>query len=150
MGIIHAQWQKKKSRVEDGIFFGTDDYIPLEGAPETGYTPGERRPIADIIAPSPDRWGEVVETVVARNEQRNLTIHGGETSWEGEGFLAVVSASTGQLLWLLHLSTSEPFVEVKTDDDFIYAVSGGYPMRYEWWIPIHAPETFTVETRRAA
>jgi hypothetical protein len=150
MDIIHTRWQKQQSRIEDGIFFGTDDYIPLEGGPDTGYAIGVRRLIADIVASSPDHWCELGEKVVSRHDQRDMTIHAGATSWEGEGFLAVVSASTRQLLWLLHLSTSEEFIEAKAEDDVIRAVSGGYPMRYEWSIPIYSPERFTVEGHRAA
>ncbi|HUE73305.1 MAG TPA: hypothetical protein VMP01_20675 [Pirellulaceae bacterium] len=146
MGIIQTKWQREQSRTEDGIFFGSDDCLPLEGGMDNGYTVGERCPIADFIASSPDAWCELVETVVSRHEREDLSVHAGETSWEGEGFVAVVTASTGQLLWLLHLSTSEPFVELEMDNDVIHAVSGGYPMRYEWSIPIRAPERFTFES----
>jgi len=150
MGTIQQNWQEGRIRIEDGIFFGSDECVALVGAPETGYTVGECQSIAPIIAADPESWSDLIETVTARDESRGLSIHAGETSWEGEGFIAVVTASTGQLLWLFHLSASEPFVEVVVGGEVIRAVSGGYPMRYEWTIPIYAPEKFTVESCRAA
>ena len=150
MGIIQDRWKDEQSRIEDGIFFGSDECVALAGTPETGYTIGVRQPIAAFIAPNPDDWSALIETVTARDKIGDLSIHAGETSWEGEGFIAVVTASTGQLLWLFHLSSSEPFVEVVVDGEVIRAVSGGYPSRYEWTIPIYTPERFTVVTRPAA
>jgi hypothetical protein len=150
MGTIQQKWQEKQSRVEDGIFFGSDEFIPLDGEPAVGYWVGVRQPVETVISSSPKAWGQLIQTVTVSDETRDLSIHAGETSWEGEGFVAAVRASTGQLLWLFHLSASEPFVEVETDGAFIRAVSDGYPMRYRWSIPIHAPETFTVERSRAA
>jgi hypothetical protein len=150
MGVIQQKWQKEQSRIEDGIFFGSDEWVALVGAPDAGYTIGTRQPVAGVIASAPDGWCDLVETVTARDERGGLSIHAGETSWEGEGFIAVVATSTGQLRWLFHCSASESFVEVVADGEVIRAVSGGYPMRYEWSIPIHAPERFTVESCRAA
>ena len=150
MGTIQQKWQGDQSRIEDGIFFGSDECVALVGAPDTGYTIGTRQPVAAVIASAPDDgWCYLVETVTARDERGGLSIHAGETSWEGEGFIAVVVTSTGQLLWLFHLSASEPFVKVVADGEVIRAVSGGYPMRYEWSIPIQVPEKFTLESYSA-
>lgn len=150
MGIIQQKWQEEQSRIEDGIFFGCDEYVTLTGSPEAGYTIGQRQLIAVVIAPVPDGWCNLVETITTRDESRGLSIHAGETSWEAEGFIAVATLSTGRLLWLFRLSSSEPFVEVAVEGDAIRAVSDGYPMRYVWSIPIHAPEKFTIENCRAS
>ncbi len=71
---------------------------------------------------------------------RTLSVHVGEA----EGFVAVVVHSTGQLLWLLHLSASESFTEVKIEGDVICSQSGGYPDCFRWRIPISAPEALSV------
>ena len=71
---------------------------------------------------------------------RTLSVHVGEA----EGFVAVVVHSTGQLLWLLHLSASESFTEVKIEGDVICAQSGGYPDWFRWRIPVSAPEALSV------
>jgi hypothetical protein len=144
MGIIQHKWLCGQSRIEDGIFFGSDEFVLLEGAPDTGYSVGKRRPVADIVTSAPGDWCDLAETVAFRHKSGGLSIHAGETSWEGEGFVAVASLSGGRLVWLLHLSGSEAFVAVETDGEVIRAASGGYPLRYEWSIPITAPERFTV------
>ena len=66
MGIIQQKWQEEQSRIEDGIFFGSDECVALVGAPEAGYTIGERQSIAAIIAADPEGWSALIETVTAR------------------------------------------------------------------------------------
>ena len=146
MGTIQQKWQDEQVPAVDGIFFGSDEFIPLDGAADSGYTVGVRQPVATIVL----RWAMVVEAVRVSDEGRDLRVHGGETPWEGSGFIAAVMASTGHLRWLFQLSASEAFVEVETDGVVVRAVSGGYPVRYQWSIPIHEPEKFTVERIRAA
>ena len=80
----------------------------------------------------------------AAMSSRTLSVHVGGTSWEAEGFVAVVDHSTCQLLWLLHLSASESFTEVKIEGDTICAQSGGYPECFRWRIPMSAPEALSV------
>jgi hypothetical protein len=58
--------------------------------------------------------------------------------------VAVERRADGHLLWLLHLSESEQFTEVSSDGVTVHAVSGGYPVQFEWHIPIHSPESLTV------
>lgn len=149
LGIIQQKWADDLCRIEDGIFFGNDEVILIDGTPEAGYDFSARTSIERMIADNPDTWCFLYRGVPAVDEYHGVGIDFGETSWEGEGFVAVVVASTGSLIWLLHLSTSEPFVEAVIDGDNIRAVSGGYPMRYEWSIPLMAPERFEVRCHRA-
>ena len=146
MGTIQQKWQDEQIPAEDGIFFSSDEFIPLDGAADTGYTVGRRQPLVTLV-PS---WAKVYETVRVSDESRDLRVHVGETPWEGSGFVAAIVASTGQLRWLFQLSASEAFVKVETDGVLVRAVSGGYPMRYQWSIPIHESEKFTVESSREA
>lgn len=61
----------------------------------------------------------------------------GETSAEGEGFLALYRA--GVAIWALILDWSEPFQSIELDGRAIKAVSGDYPSRTRWTIPIANP-----------
>jgi hypothetical protein len=61
----------------------------------------------------------------------------GETSTEGEGFLALYRA--GVAVWALILDWSEPFHSIGLDGRVINAVSGDYPSRKRWTIPIADP-----------
>lgn len=144
MGMIQDSWSQGMCRVEEGLFFGSDEFISLEGSPHTGYTRAVRCPISDLMAEEPDAWCALDATATTYHESHDLSIDAGGTSLEAEGFLALVGHSTGQLLWLLHLSASEPFTEVKIEGDVICAKSGGYPDCFHWRIPILTPEALTV------
>jgi hypothetical protein len=61
----------------------------------------------------------------------------GETSREGEGFLALFRA--GVAVWALILDWSEPFNSIELDGRVIKAVSGDYPSRMRWKIPLANP-----------
>jgi hypothetical protein len=70
----------------------------------------------------------------------------GETSREGEGFLALFRA--GVAIWALILDWSEPFHSIALDGRTIRAVSGDYPTRTRWTIPITNPLTLEHEKNR--
>ena len=142
ISITRSKWSERKSRIEDGIFFGTDEFIALEGSPRTGYTAAPSLGIASLLQSKPDYWCDLDELTGCDVQHGDIKIFGGSTSWEGEGFIAVEQST--HLLWVLHLSTSEEFVEIKTDGISISARSGGYPTCYEWHIPIIPPELFSV------
>ena len=144
METIQAAWSQQICRVEDGLFFGSDEYIALEGSPESGYTGAVRCSASELIAAEPDAWCALLVIATEGHEGRNLSVHVGGTSWEAEGFVAVVDHSTDQLLWLLHLSASESFTEVKIEGDTIGIQSGGYPNCFRWRNPISAPEFVSV------
>ncbi|HSI14112.1 MAG TPA: hypothetical protein VK961_18840 [Chthoniobacter sp.] len=142
MSVIEARWRKRQSRYEDGIYFGTDDLVELCGTPSEGYRADVRAPVAMLLQSAPDGWTDLDETCSARVGEYQL--FAGSTSWEGAGFVAVEQQSTERLLWLLHLAEAEPFTEISAHGDTIHAVSGEYPFRCEWHIPLHSPESFTV------
>jgi hypothetical protein len=77
-------------------------------------------------------------------EASGLIVSAGATSWEGEGFIAAHQAATGDLVWLLHLCESEPFVELRLAGETILAVSTAYPNSYRWRIPLHDPAQLQV------
>ncbi|MDR3400948.1 MAG: hypothetical protein P4L99_00490 [Chthoniobacter sp.] len=142
MSVIESRWRERQSRYEDGIYFGTDDFIELCGSPREGYRADIRAPVTTILRSAPDGWTELDETCSAR--VGDFQLFAGSTSWEGAGFVAVERRSTGRLVWLLHLSEAEQFTEISSDGSTIQAVSEQYPFRSEWHIPIQSPETLTV------
>lgn len=142
MSIIESRWRERQSRSEDGIYFGTDDFIELCGTPGEGYRADVRAPVALLLQSAPDGWTDLDESCSAQTG--DYTLFAGSTSWEGAGFVAVEQRSTGRLLWLLHLADGEQFTEISGRGDTIHAVSEEYPFRSEWHIPIHSPESFTV------
>ena len=142
MNVIESNWKQRKSRIEEGIFFGTDEFIALHGTPSSGYSVAPRANIASLLQSKPDYWCDLGESTGCAVRHGDLSIFGGATSWEAEGFIAVEQSS--QLLWLLHLSESEEFVHLSTDGASILGRSGGYPDCFEWRIPISVPEALTI------
>ncbi|MDR7070939.1 hypothetical protein J2X02_003811 [Pseudoxanthomonas japonensis] len=57
---------------------------------------------------------------------------GGSGSWEGEGFLALVDRESREARWVLYDEEGEEFVEAIQRSGVVYAVSDGYPSRFEW------------------
>lgn len=137
MNVIESRWRERRSRVEDGIFFGSGDFLEMSGSPECGYSAGTRFDAGALIAGSPDDWCDLTEQAACHVKIGDLAVFGGATSSEGEGFIAVEEDS--KLLWILHLTVSEEFVTVASDGTSIVAFSGGYPDRFEWRIPIESP-----------
>jgi hypothetical protein len=71
--------------------------------------------------------------------------HAGETSREGEGVISLFRA--GVAVWALILDWSEPFHTLELDGRTIKAVSGDYPSRMWWTIPIANP--LSLELRKS-
>jgi hypothetical protein len=69
----------------------------------------------------------------------------GETSCEGEGIVALLRA--GVAVWALILDWSEPFHTIELDGRIIKAVSGDYPSRRRWTIPIADPLSLELVNR---
>ena len=73
-------------------------------------------------------------------------VSAGETSREGEGFVALFRA--GVAVWALILDWSEPFHSISLDGRAVKAISGDYPSRMRWTIPIADPLSLELEKTR--
>ena len=142
MNVIESRWRARQSRSENGIYFATDDFIELCGNPCKGYRADLRASIAALLQSTPDGWTDLEDVCTAQDAEFQL--FAGSTSLEGAGFVAIEQNSNGGLVWLLHLTDAEPFIEISTDGSMIHAVSEQYPFRFEWEIPIHSPEDLAV------
>jgi hypothetical protein len=143
-GGVRAEFANGRSRVENGIAYADDTLVTLAGSCKHGYRAEPRVPLTPAQLASPDGWTELDDPEAHRVQNQQWIVSGGETSFEGEGFVAARRADTGALLWVLCLDDSERFVDLVIDGDTITARSGGYPDAYHWTISIHAPECLTV------
>jgi hypothetical protein len=126
--VIAELWKREQCPVEYGIFFPDDTVIPF-----AGLRPSGARGQID--------WSKSAGCACLDPVQLfgdGMRIFGGETSWEGAGFLAVCDAA-GNLQWLLHCEVSEPFRSATVIDGAVAAVSEEYPQRLEWQLPIASP-----------
>jgi hypothetical protein len=140
MSEITNHWRSDECRIEDGIYFSDDTYIPLE----SNVPQPPRRPISRLIERDPDNW-----TIIERNPLTTFSgyaIFGGDATWEGAGFLALAQESNGFLVWLLHSGESEIFRSAKVEKNILIAISGeDGGNSYRWEIPLAEPWLLTVE-----
>ncbi|MBK8430056.1 MAG: hypothetical protein IPL28_01645 [Chloroflexi bacterium] len=144
ISIVQAKLSEQLCRIESGFFFANDEAIFFSGNPRRGYISSARLSIHTMLAQSTAVWTELDENPNCRLEKEGLIIWGGSTSWEGDGFLAVSHASSGELIWLLHLQGAEAFTEIALENGVMRARSGQYPEIFVWEIPLNSPEALKV------
>lgn len=142
MSIIESHWRERECRYEDGIYFGTDEFVELRGAPNAEFYTKARASIATLLDSDPNGWTHCDE--LCSTSSGEFLIFAGETSWEGAGFVAVEQRVSQRLVWLLHLSNAEKFTEVTFEGPIVRAISEEHPFRYEWRIPIESPHCLNV------
>jgi hypothetical protein len=144
VSVIEAWWNNEECRIEDGIYFVDDSYVPL-----TGFLPAlPRRPVQDLITVRPDYCASlnVGDPLV---ELSSLLVFGGDGSWEGEGFLALLRGNDRTLVWVLHSARSGAFVSADLDGEILVAQSIDYPNSYHWRIPMDSPWELEVSCHEA-
>lgn len=147
MGHVQAKWDDEECRQEDAVFFADDTFISLSRSHPQSYQAAVRRPLQTLLEVDPDGWTTLDR--VCSVEHDSMQIVGGGGSYEGEGFVAVVDATTQRLIWLLHLSGVERFTEVRANGSSLRAISAEYPFRHEWTIPFENPEALSVKSENA-
>ena len=142
MSVINAKWKEEQCRVEYGIFFTNDECILLGGNPEDGYIASTRILVSTLIENDANGWAHLNPNLSCYIKKNGLIVLAGGTSWEGDGFVALLEAKSNELVWIMHLYQSEKFVEVGFDGESILAVSAEYPLNYRWKIPLYNPAMF--------
>lgn len=147
LGMTERMWRRNRIRLEDGIFFADDTWIPLTLDDEGTIAVGERAALEEILETNPDGWAEVspVHGCEARSGELRATGGGGDS--EGEGFIAVTDGNSQRLLWLLHLSCSERFRTLDVSDSILRALSEEHLRKLEWAIPLGKPEKIEILSR---
>ena len=144
MSVVQDHWARRQVRTEQGIYYGNDEVSELCGDPSHGYRVDNRAPLAFFVRDDPAGWIPTIELCSARTGEWQVT--GGATTLEGGGFVAVESAVTGKLEWVIHVRESEEFTQVWTDGELIRAASGDDSDEHRWSIPIAEPELFVVRS----
>ncbi len=142
MGLVADRFRAEECRTEQGVFFGDDEVILL-GDGEGRFDAAERRPVTALVDVDPQGWCSLDRHPSCQLLEPELLVVGGGTSWEGEGWLAAIEPAGERLVWLLHLATSELFTSVQRVGGDLVAVSGEYPTRLEWRVPLRSPERAT-------
>lgn len=150
MGVAASRWEARECRSEDGVLFASDEFVTLVGDPRGGYRSGPLERLADLLSQDAGDWIEVDPSCRFRDDTGGILVEAGGGSWEGEGFVAASSLHSGELLWVLHLSGSEPFTAVAVVEGDVVAVAAEYPIRNEFRIPLKEPHRLVASSKHEA
>jgi hypothetical protein len=144
--MIKNIWKSRKCPIEYGLYLGDDHYYPLSGEVPS-ITIGNMMLLSNDMD-FPD------EALTSLNERFSsyfgkYIVIGGDTSWEGDGFLAFVDKIKTELLWLFHFPQSEAFVSAKIEKNKVIAISEEYPKRFIFSITVEDPKVFDIKVQEA-
>lgn len=143
MGIVEHNWLSRRCPVLTGIFYPDDTVARLDVVePYRAEGPSkiashERIPLAKL---GPLSWTQLAEIARTTDVDHNITVVAGEAGMGGDGFVAAMTASTGQLMWLAFFDCSNPFHAVAARMGSIAARSN---LDVEWAFPVRRPEEVT-------
>jgi hypothetical protein len=127
---LHADLERDECLLANGFVFANGEIVVLT---QDGKV--SKRLTRDAAVERQLGFASVTSFCSASSDEWEA--HAGETSAEGEGFLALYRA--GVAVWALILDWAEPFHSIELDGRVIKAVSGDYPSRKRWTIPIADP-----------
>jgi hypothetical protein len=147
--IAQDLW-KRKMRPDDGILLGAGAFVSLrlrEDSRTNQLEPifGNLQSISHAMGVKEWNDSDVPESLghLCENGKRDPTpelnkcVWFGEGSWGGDGFVALVDAATGYLIWLLCSSEANPFDSVRVVGNKL--IEAHSTLNKTWRIPIDSP-----------
>jgi hypothetical protein len=140
MGIIEQNWASMRCPILTGIFYPDDtvtrlDVVdPRRAEGPSRITSRERVPFVNV---GPSSWTQLAELARTSDVDEDVTVVVGEAGMGGDGFVAAITASTGQLAWLAFFDCSNPFQSVAAKHGLIAARTN---LDVEWTFPVRRPE----------
>gem|GEM_PF-2135951 len=140
-GTTERMWRRKRVRMEDGVFFGDDTWVPLVPDSSEGFSAGERTGTEAIMEAEPDGWAELDSTPGLMAKTGDLVIDAGGGSGEGEGFVTAADREGGRFLWILHVNSGGRIASLSVEAGVVRASSesGTTGSGLEWTIPVFNP-----------
>ncbi len=137
--MIGELLQREALPVPYGIYHGSNVYRAIRGdLPDIVVSEPLQLPPTFLV-----ERGEASISSSFHLTEGDYAIHGGGTSWEGDGYLALERC--GALVWLVHLPQSEEFVSAEFTADDVVAKSFTYPRGFRVEIPITDPHKLRIE-----
>jgi hypothetical protein len=136
VSALHADLERESCLRANGFVFATGEVVVLTAdakISERLTRSAELEQELGIASVTPFCWAS----------SDAWEVRAGETSREGEGFVAVFR--DGVAVWALILEWSEPFHSIELDGRVIKAISGDYPSRMRWKIPLADPLSLQLE-----
>ena len=112
--------------------------VAVEWGPPAVFTidQGEQTSLQRLEEIGHIHWKSCCVLAKLYNEPTGLEILAGESTWGSDGFVAVLNASSRQLVWLALLDCSNPFCSLSIHGEMLQAIS---TMGYIWTFPLYAP-----------
>ncbi|HET6334704.1 MAG TPA: hypothetical protein VFG30_15885 [Polyangiales bacterium] len=139
VSALQIDLEREKCLLANGFVFATGEIVVL--TPDAKIS---KRLTRDAAAEQDLGFASISEFCSASSDAWQVSA--GETSREGQGFVALFRA--GVAVWALILDWSEPFNALELDGRTIKAVSGDYPTRMRWKIPLADPLSLELEKTR--
>lgn len=131
--------------MEDAIFLEDDSYMKINGDSMSGFSVESPQKIERIEEKG---WSNLSPTLEFENDE--YIAIAGETSWGGEGFVAIRSKKTNSLKWLILLSVMNNPIHIKIENSFVRLTTDlNFPNGLDFIIPIKRPEGFNIEEPKA-
>ena len=145
MSLVLDKWKVGQCRIENGIFFPNDEYIPLSNKVDDAISIGTRTPIQTLIDENPNYWANC-DIACEYFTEEHIAIGGGG-SWEGEGFVALIDNASQDIQWILQSEDIEIVEKIVIEQGIIKASALECGYRISITIPVTNPEaaqiTFT-------
>ncbi len=143
MSIIREIEEELYCPIQNAIIYGNNTYRKITGNHKVGYEVSNLKTVKKI------EFGEdefiCLDTTI-ETTNKNLKIIAGETSYGGEGFIAVKDIESKKIFWVLLLSTmNNPLELTIKDENVILKTDLNYPNGVNFTIPLSSPEKFTIE-----
>jgi hypothetical protein len=87
-------------------------------------------------------WTEYGTLCEDRDEKLGFHAYGGEGSFGGDGFVALVTIKDGALQWAAVFDESNPFVEISLSKDYVDAISNH---NIRWRFPLSSPADISTD-----
>ena len=150
--LLQEKWRSGFLPSIDGVGWPTSDVFLVNVGFESQngryvLERGKAAPatLADITAVREIRWQHAGPSCECTNMEGRLRAIGGEGAWGGDGFVAVVSAHTGELVWYAFFESSNPFEQVRFEGDVLVATNN---LGDEFRFPLDSPASFTIHHTR--
>lgn len=138
MNTFLAKWNDEQCPLLNGISYACGKYYPINQA----TSPRRNLPINleyGLPQELPDatalQWAFINPLCEATNKRDGFLVKAGEASMGGDGFVALLNQG-GLLLWVAFFDFSNPFIQVRFDDEYIVAENN---LQEQWRISISRP-----------
>lgn len=146
---LKVEWDAERCPIVDGIIFGDGrvkrmglDWVRnAAGRLELAVRPAGWTSLAELMEKGDLQWTGITPRCANIDAAMGLRLSCGEGGLGADGFVAVVQADRGEILWIAFFTQSNPFEVVQLAGDQVMAKTS---LGTWWQFPLHSPESVTL------